>query len=278
MLSLSECLRDDTRIQLIKPEEVKKKKSLFHFFRQKDEEKRIFRKDFNHAELIGEELCNVRNLRCAHFFLIGEGYYRVNRTAPYSEIYGEGYQLKIASYDFRDPVEFEYFQIVDNGLRNDHDYLEELLEFVPTEENRRELLDEVEEMFALDTFMGQTDRYWNNVIFERNKETREIHLAPLYDFEYSLKSSNFDPHMMYGNVLHNFRDADDYVAFIQEHPEFAEKLRFYLNIDLIDVIERSYRAKGLRVPAHAIPFYEEFEQERKNFIRQVTGEENIRVK
>ena len=277
MFSLDECITDSTRFYLIKPEEQKKRK-FFRFFKQKDYEKRIFRKDFNHAEFVGEELCNVRNLRCARFFLIGEGgLYQINRTAPFSDIKGQGYQLRLGSYDFRDPVAFDYFQIVDTGLRNDHDYLEDILEFAPTDENRRELLDEIEEMFALDTFMGQTDRYWNNVIFERNKKTKEIHLAPLYDFEYSLKSSSMDPDMMYGNVLHNFRGEEDYIAFIQEHPEFADKLKYYLDVDLLEVIQRAYRSKGIKLPEYSIPHYLAFEQERKDFIRRVTGDQKERA-
>ena len=181
-MGVNECLQDGTRIYLIREEDKKKKR--FTLFKSKKNERRIFRKDFNHAELVGEELCNVRNLRCSHFFLIGEGYYHLNRTEFYEDIEDKGYNIRLGSYDFRDPVKYDYFQIADSILGSEHDYLEEILEFAPTTENRYQLLDEIEEMFALDTFMGQTDRYWNNVIFERDKETKEIHLAPLYDFEY----------------------------------------------------------------------------------------------
>lgn len=276
MMGVNECLQDGTRIYLIREEDKKKKR--FTLFKSKKNERRIFRKDFNHAELVGEELCNVRNLRCSHFFLIGEGYYHLNRTEFYEDIEDKGYNIRLGSYDFRDPVKYDYFQIADSILGSEHDYLEEILEFAPTTENRYQLLDEIEEMFALDTFMGQTDRYWNNVIFERDKETKEIHLAPLYDFEYSLNSSYINPNCLYDNVLHTFKSEQDYKDYIEKRPEFAEKLKFYLDIDLVDVIERSYRAKGLKVPEHVIPFYEKFEKERKDLIRRVTGEENVNQK
>lgn len=274
MMGVNECLQDGTRIYLIREEDKKKKR--FTLFKSKKNERRIFRKDFNHAELVGEELCNVRNLRCSHFFLIGEGYYHLNRTEFYEDIEDKGYNIRLGSYDFRDPIKYDYFQIADSILGSE--YLEEILEFAPTTENRYQLLDEIEEMFALDTFMGQTDRYWNNVIFERDKETKEIHLAPLYDFEYSLNSSYINPNCLYDNVLHTFKSEQDYKDYIEKRPEFAEKLKFYLDIDLVDVIERSYRAKGLKVPEHVIPFYEKFEKERKDLIRRVTGEENVNQK
>ncbi len=277
MFSLGESLTDNTRVLLLKPEEIKKK-SLFGFFRQQAGEKRIFRKDFNHAELVGEELCNIRNLRCAHFFLIGEGYYRVNRAAPFKEISGEGYQLKLGSYDFRNPQEYDYFQIEDHSLYSSHDHLDEVLNMTPNETNRKELLDDVEELFALDTFMGQTDRYWNNIIFERNKKTKEIRIAPLYDFEYSLNPLDIDRNCIYDNALHSFKTEKDYVDFIEKHPEFAEKLRFYLDIDLMDTMQRCYRAKGLKVPEHVIPYYADFEKERKDLIRRVTEKQITRAK
>ena len=277
MFSLGESITDNAKIVLLKPEEVKKKK-LFGFLRQKSYEKRIFRKDFNHAELIGEELCNIRNLRCAHFFLIGEGYYQVNREAPFRDISDQGYQLKLGSYDFRNPDEYDYFQIKEHTLYSDHDHLEELLDMAPNDKNRKELLDDIEEMFALDTFMGQTDRYWNNIIFEKNKKNGEIRMAPLYDFEYSLNPMDLDPNMIYGNALHSFKDEKAYVDFIEKHPEFAEKLRFYLDIDLVETMERTYRSKGMKIPPHTIPFYKDFEKGRKELIRRVTEGQKIRAK
>lgn len=277
MFSLGESLTDNTKILLIKPEEIKKK-SLFGFFRQQAGERRIFRKDFNHAEFVGEELCNMRNLRCAHFFLVGEGYYKVNRMAPFKEIEGDGYRLLLGSYDFRNPVEYDYFQIKDESIRSSHNYLDELLDLAPNENNRRELLDDVEEMFAIDTYMGQTDRYWNNIIFEKNKRTGEIRLAPLYDFEYSLNPMSLDPDMIYDNALHTFKTEDDYIEFIQQHPEFADKLRFYLKVDLMETMQRVYRAKGLKVPLNTIPYYLDFEKGRKDLIRKVVGMETTKVK
>ncbi len=276
MLSWVECIDDYTRVLLVGPEEPKKRR--FLFFGGRDDGPRMYRKDFNHAEFVGEELCNIRNLRCAHFFLIGESYYKVNRTVPFCDAYKQGCAIKLGSYDFRDTTLYDYFQIEDKSIRSSHNHLEEVLNLAIDDNNRRDLLDDIEEMFALDTFMGQTDRYWNNIIFQRNKETGEVRLAPLYDFEYSLNPSELDHHMIYGNALHSFRGENDYIDFIEEHPEFAEKLRFYLNVDLMETIHRSYRRNGLRVPPNTIPFFIDFENERKNFISRIVSRAKVKVK
>lgn len=265
MMSLKECLKDDTRVFLISEEEEQRRK--FSFFK-KEPERRIFRKDFNQAEIIGEGICGIRNLRCAHFFVIGEGIYNLRKSVHYSDL-RNGYHLRLGSYDFREPSQYDYFKICDFGQRSTHNFLEEVLELAPTEENRKQLLDEIEELFALDTYMGQTDRYWSNILFERNKKTKEIHLAPLYDFEYSMKKCYIDPKMIYDNLLHSFETVDDYIAFMSDHPEFREKLESYLHIDLIELIQRSYRSKGLQVPKDRLPFYEDFDQERKELIKSI---------
>ena len=274
MLSLSECLTDETKIYLVKPEEKKERKWL-NIKNRRNKEKRILRRDFNHADLIGVELCDmrshVRNLRCSRFFLIGEGYYSVNHGARYKDIEGKGYQLKLGSYDYRDPDNYEYFKIDYDPQKRNQEYLDDVLAMAPTEENRAQLLDDIEELFALDTFMGQTDRYWNTVVFERNKETKEVRLAPISHFEHSLKTSEQDRNQIYGNVLHNFKTEQDYIDFIKEHPEFADKLRFYLGVDLIDAIKRAYRLQGLELPESVVPFYKQMEDDRKVLIKRVTG-------
>ena len=264
MLLLDDCLTSDTRIVLMKPEEKKK----FSFFKSK--EKKIYRKDFNHAEFVGEGLCDIRNLDCARCFLIGEGYFNVNRVAKYGEMYPNEYQLKLGSYDFKKP-EFEYFDLLDFPVDRVHypNTLSQILSMAPNEKNRSELLDEIEEMFALDFYMAQTDRIPSNIMFQVNPSTREIHLAPIYDFEYSLTSRFVDYIDYYDNALYSMYNERRVREFIKEHPEFADKLAFYLDVHLADVVRWSYGSKGLKVPEDKYPFYQDFDQKRKQLIRTV---------
>ena len=60
-------------------------------------------------------------------------------------------------------------------------------------------MEEIIKMFALDVFMGQQDRYFNNMIFSSD-EMGNIHLANLYDFEISLKSTYIDSDFIYKNA------------------------------------------------------------------------------
>lgn len=264
MMSLDECLTKDTCIFLIRDECFRPTFSPFH----KPLERRIFRKNFNHAELIGEELCRIRNLQCSHFFLVGEGIYDYHRFVRYGDLDRKYYRFRLGSYDFRNLKDFEYFKIC-KGLRN-HSYFYEIMEMAPTEKNRLELLNEILDLFSLDTYMGQIDRYEENLIFQRNKKTKEIHVAPIFDFQYSLKRCYLDPNFLYGNILYRFQTMDDYREFMKQHPEFAEKLKAYLDIDLVDVAQDAYRKKGLIIPNDKIRFYREFDEKQKELIRTIT--------
>ena len=92
---MNECLRTDTNVYLTR--DRNSKKGLFY----KDENPELFIKDFNHAEFIGEELCNISNINCVHYFLVGCGHYNLKRFSKVGDIKHK-YKYKIASYDFRE--------------------------------------------------------------------------------------------------------------------------------------------------------------------------------
>lgn len=258
MLCLSECLTDDAKILLI----GKKRFSLL----KKEENPIIFRKNFNHAEFIGEEICSLKKIPCVHFFLVADGMFSSNQMTTYRICKKISSNIDIGSYDFR-KKDYEYLIIVHGSI--DDDCLAPLLEMAPNDQNREELLNEILDMFALDTYMGQIDRFHKNIIFERNPQTKEIHLAPLFDFEYSLKSSYLDVNSIYLNPIYPFYTLKDCKKIIHEFPLFKEKLESYLDIQLVDIASYSYQAKGLIMPSCKLPFYQEFDKRQKRLIRKI---------
>lgn len=260
MMYVGECLTNDSRVLLI---------GIDNFgYSDKPGCRKVFKKKFNHAEFVGEELCSLRGMESAHYFLIGEGAYNRSFQVNYGEIKDCKFDIKIGSFDFREPG-YDYFYIDDASVSGNRELLDMVLSMCPSEENQAALLDEILEMFAIDTFMGQTDRSNKNIMFMRNKDTREVHLAPLYDFQYSLKNSYLDPNTIYNNPLHCFSSIDDYKKFIEEFPEFGERLKDYLDIDLSSIIRRCYRYRGLTVPDEKFPFFKELEDGRKELIKKV---------
>ena len=260
MMDISECLKPDTMIYLTRDRDTKK--GLFY----KDEKPELFIKDFNHAEFIGVELCGIRNLRCAHYFLVGCGMYHLKRMARYGEI-DQYYKYKLASYDFKDSSK-KYKSLAEYGIR-DVDKFHAMLEKTPTAKNREELCHDMLELLALDIYMGQDDRTSNNVVFEIDND-QNIRLAPLFDFEYSLNLN-----LTGNNNIQGFSDLiylNDYKRireFIKLYPEFEYMLKSYSNVDLCNLIYRTYSRHGLKVPDDKWRFYEEFEDDRNKVLKKI---------
>ena len=259
MFNLEESITDSTKVLLLKQKEKRLFKSKFG---------KIYRKNFNPAEFVGQELCDMKNIPTARYVLVGESMFlNVERYDKVGEINKKMFNFKIGSYDFKEDG-YDYFSIGEKTFCNEG-ALDELLSYCPTEENKRDLLDELEELYALDTYMGQVDRKASNIIFSKNKKNGEIHMAPIFDYQLSLNKSYLDSNIIYENAFDRFKTIDDYKEFIKKHPALREKLKFYLDVDLKDTVRRSFSTRGMIVPKHVNPFYEEFDKDRKELIKKI---------
>ena len=255
MLYINECLTWDTPVKLVSENP---RKSLF-----KKSEPKAFFKDFNHAEFIGEELCNIRNIRCSHYFIAGLTRFKVNKTLKRGEIDKYCQWIGIASYDFRDSdKEYKYLNDYDVNSGNG------FLEMLEKTNNYHQLYKDMLELMALDIYMGQADRSEVNVMFEED-QNNNIRLAPLYDFEFSLNSTCIDKDSIYRSCLYNFGTIDEVRDFIRKYPEFRDILGSYLDINLIDVISRSYSRRGLVIPSDKWSYYIDFEKNRDEVIKKI---------
>ena len=260
MLYINECMNYDTPIKLVcnRP-----KKPLFG-----KAEPKVFFKNFNHAEFIGEELCQIRNIRCTHYFMAGLTGFKVNKTLKRGEIDKYNPTIGIGSYDFTDRSK-EYKRINDYEVRADNGF-ESMLENTKNEENKRQLCREMLELLALDIYMGQVDRSEVNFMFEED-QAGNIRLAPLYDFEYSLSKNllrmgNSD---IYTSALYSFDTIEDCQEFIRKYPMFRDILASYLDVNLVDVISRSYSKRGLTIPSDRWNFYMNFDNKQKEKIQKI---------
>lgn len=291
-MNLSECLTEDSEILLIgnsKKRRIIKKKE--------PQRTKLYHKPFNHAEFIGEELSAIRNIRCTHYFLVGlgeyclgnkknipnedgfhmasydfnepAGEYDLQRVVYYGDIVPKNYDFYIASYDFHRPGRTyrylrEYF---DSDVT---DKFSAMLSKAKDSENEEKLCREMLELIALDIFMGQIDRCDENIIFEE-KQNGELRLAPLFDFERSLKRGYLNDDMICGGELFSFSSIDECRKFIKKYPMFRDILGSYLDINLKEVVERAYNRRNLTIPEDKWDYYQEFETNRKKLIKKIVN-------
>ncbi len=261
MMSVNECLRSDTKVYLTRDRNYKK-----GFF-YKDENPSLFIKNFNHAEFIGEELCHISNINCVHYFLVGCGNYNLKRYSVVGDI-KHHYNYRIASVDFRKPNK-KYKYITDFARLTGKYKFEELLEFAPSEENKEDLCDDLLKMVALDIYMGQTDRVFSNFMIEED-ENKNLRLAPLFDFEYSLNPSNISKSNIYESDIMTFNNIEEVKDFIEIYPRFRDLLLSYMDIDLCECATHAYNDRKLNFPENKKMYYKAFDYDRKELIKKIT--------
>ena len=154
---------------------------------------------------------------------------------------------------------------IQNLIDLEKDNIWNLLNCCPLDENKCQLLNEILEMFALDVYMGQKDRNHWNFIFE--KYDNNIHLGPLYDYEYSF--GRIDDNISYKNPLYNFCCTDDYEILYNIFPQFLDNLKFYEKLDLISIINEIGTELKLNLKNSDIEYYKSQEELSQKVLQKI---------
>lgn len=211
-------------------------------------------------EFIGERLARIRNLRSPEHFLVMESSFL--GKCKFGELDPRKIEkLKIGTYDFRKKG-YKYLRINSLGIGEDGFFY--LLDLCPNKQNRDELTNELLEMFALDTYMAQDDRFYYNMLMEIDWNDN-IHLAPIYDFEETFTERN----TIYLNTLRSFPTIDDYRKFIWKFPQLGSMLETYLDVDLEEEIKEILEEKRLDYSNVNFQFYRDFSCKRKDVLRKI---------
>lgn len=254
MISLEDCITDETPITFVNkiPERA------YEFSDGSD--KIIFAKKFSVNEFIGEKLARIRKIRTPEYFLVLENDFL--GKCCYGELDSKKIEnIKIASYDFREKG-YNYFNINEYGIGDNGFY--SLLYLCPTEENCLELTNEILEMFALDTYMSQTDRFYYNIIL-KIAEDKKINLASIYDFGDSfLEEVDY-----YLNTLLSFPSDNEYIGYTRLFPQFGEMLADYVDVDLEKQIKEILEEKGLSDRNIDFQFYRDFSNRKSKFFQRI---------
>lgn len=263
MISLNECITDNTSVYLTNPN-IKEKKSLFK--RTQTPKRKIFLKSFNYNEFIGETLCLKRDIDVAHYMIVGETIQPTSYYTTYGNIKNKYYPIKMGSFDFKEEDK-EYLCLEDLGL-DYRNQLNDILDRTNSSKNREELKRELLELLALDTYMGQKDRYSTNVLLKQDKQGN-LSLSPLYDFSFSLKSDYRYLNDIYDNAIQPLRTIEDYYEFIKKYPEFRDILKEYMDINLIETIhETNSRNNFIVRPEHLKP-YNDMHSSRMHVLKKI---------
>ena len=265
MISLNECITDNSSVYLL-GNNGREKKSFFN--RKKTPEKKVYIKSFNFNEFIGETLCLKRDIDVTHYFLVETIPQRTSHYSTYKDVKKDYYPIRIGSFDFK-KQDMEYLQLEDLGLE-DRTTLDDILDRTNSSKNREELKRELLELLALDTYMGQKDRFTSNILFEQDKQGN-LSLSPLYDFSFSLKSDYRYLDDIYDNAIQPLKTLEDYQKFINKYPEFRDILKEYMDINLLSVIYDTTSRNGFMVKPELLKPYQETHNGRMKVLKKIVG-------
>lgn len=256
MSSLKKYITEETPIICTKPS--------YFFEALDDKNKTIYYKDFNINEFLGQQLSKIRNLKTNEYFLMTlKNEYKISK---YKNIQCEDISdIKVASYDFK-KLENQYYYLKE--LKLGENKLTELLKLCPNEKNKKELINEILELFALDTYMGQTDRYSYNIMFEVN-HCGEIHLCPIYDYEYSMNDLYTQDRCIYPNALCTLDKIYEYKKLLEKYPQLYTMLNSYLDVNIQKEIIECFNDQKLSYEKVNFKAYSKFTEKRCKVIEKI---------
>lgn len=167
-------------------------------------------------ELIGTYLANILELDTIKYIIA--------KTKDNYGIASKNFKTKENKYyTFNDFIDIETNNKID------------MLKLFTTEENYEKLLKQILKLLALDTYMLQKDRCNINLQFKQNIKTKEISLAPIYDY------ANCDlcvtDKYLTKNILLNIT-KENFKTLIQKYPQYKEYILVLLEQNLSRIWEQ----------------------------------------
>ena len=202
-------------------------------------------------ELIGTYLANILDLETVK--------YEIAKT---KNNYG------IASQNFKttDNNYYTFYDLVDIEINDNIDILKLLI----TKENYQILLDQILKLLALDTYMLQQDRCNINLQFKQNIKTKELQLAPIYD--YANCNSNVKDTYITKNVLFNVTD-DNINELVERYPKYKEYISILLSHSLKQIWEQICIDYKLNMDCFTYDrvkdYYELKEENQKRYLKKI---------
>ena len=213
---------------------------------------KIYHKEFDLHEFIGEELAGIRGVNSVHYFPVL--FDDIDNVLKLDNGFEKTEFVRVGSFDFKKPG-IKYSTGPDLPHYEDFYTFNDILDLCPTKKNREELINELLEIYGLDIYSGQTDRPGN--IFYEFHPNGEIHTSKLFDYEWSLDEDLKD---YYVADFHIFRSIAAYQKLIKDYPQFEGILRSYLDVDLESIINKMARSRHFDLRGFDMDAYKRFDE------------------
>lgn len=204
---------------------------------------RYYPKVANLNELIGVQLAKELNLRTVDFMLFED----------------TNHEVLLVSKSFINPYSTYHTITSDNN-----NFLNNIRDYCVDDINFQVVLKSIFKMFAIDIYMGQTDRGTSNLKFEKY-DTRYFDLAPLYDYS----EAQWDENISYKNPLYNFNCKDDYDLFFSTYPSSLEFIKKIKEKNIMEILRKVEYSKSIKLPQEVIDIYSKREENTQKKLEKI---------
>lgn len=122
-------------------------------------------------------------------------------------------------------------------------------------------------MMALDIYMRQEDRNFENYIFEIFQNA--ISLGPLYDYTISFDYYNNDLPFFYYNSFVILERKEEYEEIYKAYPFFRIYLEKVSKLDLIKIIEQIFEDNNFRINDKIVENYKKEEEKSQKLLQKI---------
>lgn len=134
-------------------------------------------------------------------------------------------------------------------------------------ENNEMLIDSFFKMSALDIYMRQEDRSFDNYIFE--KIGKNLFLGPVYDYTISFDYYNNELPFSYYNEILFLRNIKCFSTYLKIFPNFKKYVERVAKIDLIKLIEQIFEDNNFRINNKILENYKKEEEKSQKLLQKV---------
>lgn len=202
-----------------------------------------FAKNLN--EFIGEILADNLSVPSAHY----EPAYR-------------GGKLMIRTPDFRIPnhTYMTLYQLHPGYVQTTFE------DFLKLTDLDKESISNILKMFAIDIYMRQTDRSNVNILFKKNKATKKLSFAKMFDY-----TNGFDiGYTRYNNVILSMdMTRDDVYKKLGNFPEFFSYLDTLSHLDMLRLLKKWCLRYGFNITSEIEAYYQKEEEISKELIKEI---------
>lgn len=241
---IDEIITDKTKVLELNEKMLLKIGSSAEVCFSKELDSYVYYKKFALEEFIGEYIAKYLNLRTVENFII-----KRNGTLY---IATKNFVQKDREYINPSTIYYQKFTVLNS--------LGEI-------EKNKQLIDEFFKMSALDIYMRQEDRSFENYIFE--KIGNSMFLAPLYDYTISFDYYNNDMPFFYYNGILFLKNLDYFSTYLNIFPNFRKYVEEVAQIDLIKFIEQIFEDNNFRINDKILENYKKEEEKSQKLLQKI---------